>query len=165
MNKTEIRKFKSLLRQGSSRHMNMTLNDIFQKELLNIIKDYEKLQIENQELKKQLEEYQLQNIDLRADIMIQKMAFPNKLIKDKTFYDLYNMPTYEELLVQQKEFIKYLEDTIQKEQKNLDDLCDIYKVPKENNSTYKFLCSFVHRIEEILSKYKEIIGVLNEKDM
>jgi hypothetical protein len=165
MNKTEIRKFKSLLRQGSSRHMNITLNDIFQKELLNIIKDYEKLQIENQELKKQLEEYQLQNIDLRADIMIQKMAFPNKLIKDKTFYDLYNMPTYEELLVQQKEFIKYLEDTIQKEQKNLDDLCDIYKVPKENNSTYKFLCSFVHRIEEILSKYKEIIGVLNEKDM
>lgn len=59
---------------------------------------------------------------------------------------------------QQKEFINYLEDTIQKEQKNLDDLCDIYKVPKENNSTYKFLCSFVHRIEEILSKYKEIIG-------
>ena len=59
---------------------------------------------------------------------------------------------------QQKEFIKYLEDTIQKEHKNLDDLCDIYKVPKENNSTYKFLCSFVHRIEEILSKYKEIIG-------
>lgn len=47
MNKTEIRKFKSLLRQGSSRHMNMTLNDIFQKELLNIIKDYEKLQEEN----------------------------------------------------------------------------------------------------------------------
>lgn len=64
---------------------------------------------------------------------------------------------------QQKEFIKYLEDTIQKEQKNLDDLCDIYKVPKENNSTYKFLCSFVHRIEEILSKYKEIIGVSDEK--
>lgn len=59
---------------------------------------------------------------------------------------------------QQKDFIKYLEDTIQKERKNLDDLCDIYKVPKENNSTYKFLCSFVNRIEEILSKYKEIIG-------
>lgn len=64
---------------------------------------------------------------------------------------------------QQKEFIKYLEDTIQKEQKNLDDLCDIYKVPKENNSTYKFLCSFVHRIEEILSKYKEIIGDIDDK--
>lgn len=68
---------------------------------------------------------------------------------------------YEEntkLINKQKEFINYLEDAIQKEKKNLDDLCDIYKVPKGNNSTYKFLCSFVHRIEEILSKYKEIIG-------
>lgn len=64
MNKTEIRKFKSLLRQGSSRHMNITLNDIFQKELLNIIKDYEKLQIENQELKKQLEVGEQQYNDL-----------------------------------------------------------------------------------------------------
>lgn len=63
-----------------------------------------------------------------------------------------------QLKKKQKEFIRWLEDTIQKEQKNLDDLCDIYKVPKENNSTYKFLCSFVHRIEEILSKYREVIG-------
>lgn len=67
---------------------------------------------ENQELKKQLEEYQLQNINLREDIMIQKIAFPNKLIKDKTFYDLYDMPTYEELLTQQKEFIECLEKEI-----------------------------------------------------
>lgn len=149
MNKTEIRKFKSLLRQGSSRHMNMTLNDIFQKELLNIIKDYEKLQEENQELKKQLEEKNKKYIpgEYATETFI-KTINENILLKN-----------------QQKEFIKYLEDTIQKEQKNLDDLCDIYKVPKENNSTYKFLCSFVHRIEEILSKYKEIIGVLNEKDM
>ncbi len=64
----------------------------------------------------------------------------------------------DKLKEQQKEFIKYLENIIQKEQKDLDDLCDIYKVPKENNSTYKFLCSFIHRIEEILLKYKEITG-------
>lgn len=87
---------------------------------------------ENQQLKKQLEEYQLQNINLREDIMIQKIAFPNKLIKDKTFYNLYDMPTYEELLAQQKEFIKYLED-------NWNTTQDIWYI-------------------KILQKYKSIIG-------
>ena len=51
MNKEEIKHFKSLLRQGSLRHMNILLDDKFQKELLTIIKDYEKLQQENEKLK------------------------------------------------------------------------------------------------------------------
>lgn len=96
---------------------------------------------ENRMLKKQLEECQLQNFDLREDVMIQKQAIPNKLIKDKTFYDLYDMPTYEDLLTQQKEFIKWLEDYI-----NLFDKKDIY----EEGS-----CDM---LEEILQKYREIIG-------
>ena len=96
---------------------------------------------ENRMLKKQLEECQLQNFDLREDIMIQKQAIPNKLIKDKTFYDLYDMPTYEDLLTQQKEFIKWLEDYI-----NLFDKKDIY----EEGS-----CDM---LEEILQKYRSIIG-------
>lgn len=53
MNKEEIRHFKSLLREGSIRHMNILLDDKFQKELQTIIKNYEKLQRENEELKKQ----------------------------------------------------------------------------------------------------------------
>lgn len=106
----------------------------------------EKIKDENEKLTKQLEEYQLQNVDLRADIMIQKMAFPNELIKDKTFYDLYDIPSYEELLVQQKEFIKWIEDYL-----NLFDYRDI-----EEQAGYDML-------EEILQKYKEIIGVSDEK--
>lgn len=51
MNKEEIRHFKSLLRQGSLRHMNILLDDKFQSELLNIIKDYELLIRENQKQK------------------------------------------------------------------------------------------------------------------
>ncbi len=51
MNKEEIKHFKSLLRQGSLRHMNILLDDNFQKELQTIIKDYEKLQQENEKLK------------------------------------------------------------------------------------------------------------------
>lgn len=54
MNKEEIKHFKSLLRQGSLRHMNILLDDKFQKELLTIIKDYEKLQQENLELKEDI---------------------------------------------------------------------------------------------------------------
>ena len=54
MNKEEIKHFKSLLRQGSLRHMNILLDDKFQKELLTIIKDYEKLQQENQKLKEDI---------------------------------------------------------------------------------------------------------------
>lgn len=100
------------------------------------------------ELKKQLEEYLIQNIDLRADIMIQKMAFPNELIKDKTFYNLYDMPTYEELLVQQKEFIKYLEDGI-KSSSALDTI---------NKQTAMYIYSTT------LRKYKEIIGVSDENN-
>lgn len=98
---------------------------------------------ENQELKKQLEEYLIQNINLRADIMIQKMAFPNELIKDKTFYNLYDMPTYEELLAQQKEFIKYLEDESK----------EIYRDGGLRQNIFR----------QILQKYKEITGVSDEK--
>ena len=54
MNKEEIKHFKSMLRQGTLRHMNILLDDKFQKELLTIIKDYEKLQQENKELKEDI---------------------------------------------------------------------------------------------------------------
>lgn len=60
MNKEEIKHFKSLLRQGSLRHMNILLDDKFQKELQTIIEDYEKLQQENEKLKdnwNELKEY------------------------------------------------------------------------------------------------------------
>lgn len=106
-------------------------------------KFYYPLLVEYKELKKQLEEYLIQNINLRADIMIQKMAFPNELIKDKTFYNLYDMPTYEELLAQQKEFIKYLED--------------------ESKEVYRDGGLRQNIFRQILQKYKEITGVSDEK--
>ena len=110
------------------------------------------LQEENQELKKQLEECQLQNTDLRADIMIQKQAIPNKLIKDKSFYDLYDMPTYEDLLTQQKEFIKWLENEIH----------TIEITYSQINGNYGLMNEKLEALKEILNKYKEIIGVSDE---
>ena len=107
--------------------------------------EIETLKIENKELAEQLEEYKLQNVSLRADIMIKKMALPNKLIKDKTFYDLYDMPTYEELLAQQKEFIDYLGNEI--------------NINPYDISDY----DYEDIINTILSKYKEIIGDIDDK--
>lgn len=108
---------------------------------------------ENQELKKQLEEYQLQNIDLRADIMIEKKALPHKEIKDKTFYNLLDMPTYEDLLNQQKEFIEYLEN----EKDRLARQCSqIYE--DSLGKTRLVNEDIFNEVNKNLSKYKEIIG-------
>lgn len=122
--------------------------DKLKKKYENAVADYEKTMFEKEQLKKQLEEYQLQNINLRADIMIQKKAFPNKLIKDKTFYDLYDMPTYEDLLNQQKEFIEHMNKTI--EELECDDVDD--------EEMKGYLIQRIDTFKEILSKYKEIIG-------
>lgn len=76
MTKEEIKHFKSLLRQGSLRHMNILLDDKFQKELLTIIKDYEELQQENQEYKevidkaiKELNDYLNINTSIRDELL------------------------------------------------------------------------------------------------
>ena len=67
------------------------------------------LQQENQELKKQLEECQLQNFNLREDIIIKKMSFPSKEIKDKSFLELYDMPSYEDLKKENQQLKKQLQ--------------------------------------------------------
>lgn len=143
----ENAELKSQLR-GTTHCFDEEEHNKLKEEITNLSKDvdmwnakYNDMFDENRMLKKRIEECQLQNFDLREDIMIQKQAIPNKLIKDKTFYDLYDMPTYEDLLTQQKEFIKWLEDYI-----NLFDKKDIY----EEGS-----CDM---LEEILQKYRSIIG-------
>lgn len=72
MTKEEIKHFKSLLRQGSLRHMNILLDDKFQKELLTIIKDYEKLQRENKILKENAK---------HNDKVVDKVNWENMLLK------------------------------------------------------------------------------------
>jgi iron-sulfur cluster repair protein YtfE (RIC family) len=102
------------------------------------------IQKENQELKKQLE---------------------NKYEKVGT---LTSELLYEEntkLINQQKEFIKYLEDEIKKEKEDLEHLCDLYKIPQKNNSTYKFVYSYINKIEKILQKYKEITQTKSDKSV
>lgn len=93
---------------------------------------YELLKKENQELKKQLKATE-------------------EVVEE-------HMKKWVTMETQQKEFIKYLEDMIKLEKTNLEDLCEKYNIPKENNGAYKFAYSYINKVEEILSKYKEIIG-------
>lgn len=86
---------------------------------------------ENQELKKQVEEYEnepLTNKISRIDCVLSKIYSQNK--------------------TQQKEFIKYLEDEIERKRKNA--TCMF-----EYNNT-------VLPLKEVLQKYEEIIGVSDE---
>lgn len=90
---------------------------------------------ENQELKEQLEEYKNENKKLGQD----KLEYLNKFTK---------------MLSSQDKFINYLEDEIEKQKE------DIF----ENSLTSKDIDLYIKRvklvkIEEILQKYKSIIGV------
>ena len=91
----------------------------------------------NQELKKQVEE----NKDNYNCLLKQKEQFE---------YIMSKQVDYQE---QQKEFIKYMNDTIEDlETENVDD-----------EEMKGYLIQRIHTFKEILQKYKEIIGVSDEK--
>lgn len=100
-----------------------------------------------QSLKKQKEELEEENFNLRENIYIEKMSFSSE---GRNIKELIEMPTYEDLLNQQKEFIDYLEDLIKQNETVVE--VSKYGLPKNCS---KLLIDFY---KEILSKYKEIIG-------
>lgn len=69
----------------------------------------EQKDIEIEQLKQKLEECQLQNCNLREDIIIKKMSFQNEEIKDKSLLELYNMPSYEDLKNENQQLKSQLE--------------------------------------------------------
>lgn len=74
-----------------------------------------------------------ENFNLRENIYINKISFSSE---GKNIKELIEMPTYEDLINQQKEFINYLENMLDNEN-------DIFSVV---------------RVKDVLQKYKEIIG-------
>lgn len=140
--KEYIKHIKSICKQGILRHKNVILDEAFQKELLEIIKCYEQLQQENQELKKQLKENKnpLKGIfsQVNDDMLLRNCGAMQSEID-----------TYKN---QQKEFIEYLEKTIEELE------CD--NVDDEEMKGY--LIQRIYTFKEILSKYYEIIGGKDE---
>lgn len=105
------------------------------------------LKEKNQELKKQLEEYIKQNMKLKDELFD----------KRKEYQDTYKDVRIEikEYKTQQKEFIKWLEDEIKLYENDIQNFKKDYKV---YFSLINDLRVSKAKIEEILQKYKEIIG-------
>lgn len=106
----------------------------------NAVADYETTMVERNELKKQLTTYQILHRDCKVD-------------------NLKNISKIEEMENQQKEFISYLEN----EKDRLARECShIY----ENSLGKTRLVNedIFNEVDTILSKYKSIIGVANEKN-
>ena len=133
--------------QGSDHYL--IPKDIFD-ELFNEMDNWKK---EVQLLKDQLNylrsgEY-LNQLRFERD-MLQHVVDNSKVSKvDKEFIDMTYRNT--ELLAQQNEFIEYLENEIKNS-----DICDVYVRGMKFNSAEKMI------YKDILSKYKEIIGVKDE---
>lgn len=128
---------------------------------------------ENQELKKQLEVGNKQYCDLveEKEILQEQLSIKTLQLeelksskRDYTQENILEMKMFK-LQTQQKAFIKFLEDEIKKEKEDLEHLCDLYKIPQKNNSTYKFVYSYINKIEKILQKYKEITQTKIDKSV
>ena len=97
-----IKKYEELLDKGycDCNEMNCIDNNT-PRRILKVVKN---LQQENQELKKQLEELEKENLILREIVMIKKMAIPYEEIKDTSLYDLYAMPSYIDLVEKDRKY-------------------------------------------------------------
>lgn len=101
--------------------------------------DVENLRLENQELKKQLENCYCNRTDCSGRI------------KDNKKYD----SLVQKVESQQKEFIEWLEIRI-KDRDKVRKMHELYSLSEERLSSQYFV------LQDVLSKYKEIIGVKDE---
>lgn len=63
-----------------------------------------------------------------------------------------------ELFNQQKDFIKYMEDKIEKELNELDTLCKLNKISRYD-SVYKCAYTYIIKMIDILQQFKEIMKI------
>lgn len=111
-------------------------NQELKQKYLNAVADYETTMAEKEQLKKQLTTYQILHRDCKVD-------------------NLKNISKIEEMENQQKEFIEYMNKTI--EELECDDVDD--------EEMKGYLIQRIDTFKEILSKYKEITGVSDENNM
>ena len=134
LNQTDINAIKCLLKQ----------NKELKQKYLNAVADYETTMAEKEQLKKQVEQYQ-QELE-KADSITQSCIFNGKKESEISFRKCLNM--LEKHKNQQKEFIEYMNKTI--EELECDDVDD--------EEIKGYLIQRIDTFKEILSKFKEIIG-------
>ena len=97
----------------------------------------------DEKAKDKIKELEEENFNLRENIYIEKMSFSSE---GRNIKELIEMPTYEDLLNQQKEFMNYINAYIEL----LKDKPDLVEEGQKDI------------LEEVLSKYKSIIGGKDE---
>lgn len=127
------------------------------------------------ELEEENEELKLENFNLREDVMIQKMSLPSEEIKDKSFYDLLDMPSYEELnkkylnavadYEQEKCNVEELKKQLQTKDEGFkavnEELCEY---AEENSRLSELWCDSRSKIRELGNQQKEFVKYLEEKE-
>ena len=142
-------------------------NQKLKQKYLNVVADYETTMAENKELKKQL--------DTSNELVAQSVQTEMKLRDEnnrlrKEYQDTYKDVRLEikEYKTQQKEFIKWLEDKIQQQETLIAENQEksYFLIYEDEKGSLKLSSqkAYIRRIilEEILSKYKEIIGGKDE---
>lgn len=81
----------------------------------------------NEKAKDKIQELEEQNFNLREDIMLKKMAIPHEKIKDKSLYDLYDMPSYSDLSKENQELKKQLKTKHNGFMASVDESCELAK--------------------------------------
>lgn len=139
--------FKEYIKTKGNLQIDYSLEEYMQ-EILDYI-DY--LEKENQQLKEQLEEYKNENKRLGQD----KLEYLNKFTK---------------MLSSQDKFIKYLEDEIQQQETviagNQEKLYFFKYEDEKDDLKLSSQKAYIKKVilEEILQKYRSIIGVSNENN-
>ena len=144
----------NLLEEKMARLINQ--NQELKEKYLNAVSDYETTMSEKNELKKQLEEKEklIEQCDLSVSNMMDcycERTDCSGRIKDSKVYD----SLVQKVENQQQEFIKWLEDEIKLYNK------DIQTFSKDYNVYFSLINDLKvgkTKTEEILQKYKEIIG-------
>lgn len=115
----------------------------------NAVADYETTMAEKNELKRQNNNFKT-SLDESQEVIIDYIK-ENQELKEQ-------LEEWKELLnkfkAQQKEFIKYMNDTIE----------DLETEDVDDEEMKGYLIQRIYTFKEILQKYKSIIGVSNEKE-
>ena len=133
------------------------------KKQLEFYKDLsEQLQQENQELKKQLEELEKENLILREIVMIKKMAIPYEEIKDESLYDLYTIPSYSDLAKENQELKKQLKVKHDGFMASVDESCDLAEEVQKYKEVIDMLLDLEQEKEELINYLKEQIKHIDD---
>ena len=139
MNKEDYNKYYI---QGSDHYL--IPKDVF----IELFSEMENWKEEAKELKKQLEEYKATNKILSHELT------KDKVLQQDCLTTCCGIPIGDipKLITQQKEFISYLED------KKISPVKCVLNSIGDKNQDYNMFKNKLDTLEEILSKYKEIIG-------